>query len=203
MTEVHTAIAAENARHSAEEEDGAEPKPQLQIDLDVLEPRIGALRERFVRDAQRVAQGRYAAGMALGTFALWAVCVGLGVGFAIAQVKAIYGVGLMAGGVGAVASVLQRMRSERFTLNFQVGPGMLRAFGAVRPLLGGVFGMVIFCIIRAELVTPLKLPSEPGAAIAYVVVFAFLAGFNERFFRDILAGASQGYSEEGADRSSI
>jgi hypothetical protein len=198
-TEVQTAIVRENLKHVGK--DGGDmrvPGHGLEQDLAVLRPRIGAARLKFEREAQRAAQAIYAAGMGCGTIALWFLCGILGWILGEEHLRLIYGVGLLAGGLGAVASVLQRMRRNLLEVNFQTDTRLMLSFGAVRPLLGGLFGMVVFCIIRAELVAPFKLPTDAGAAVAYVAVFAFLAGFNERFFRDVLAGASQGYSEDPA-----
>jgi hypothetical protein len=39
------------------------------------------------------------------------------------------------------------------------------------------------------------LPKATGTALAYVAVFTFVAGFNERFFQDMLANASNARPE--------
>ncbi len=49
---------------------------------------------------------------------------------------------------------------------------------------------MIYLVIRAELISIFVLPKHTGAALAYVGVFAFVAGFNERFAQDVLANAS-------------
>ncbi len=73
---------------------------------------------------------------------------------------------------------------------------MLVVFGALRPLIGGVFGLVTFCVLKAGLISALVVPTGAGEQLAFVAVFAFAAGFNERFFQDMLAGASKGLGQD-------
>jgi hypothetical protein len=134
--------------------------------------------------------------MARGAFWLGLLCAAMGGCFILADIRAINGVGLLAGAVGACASVLQRMGSDTMELNFQAVNKMLLIFGGVRPFLGGVFGLVTFCVLKAGLISALSLPGGANAQLAFVTVFAFLAGFNERFFQDMLAGAGKGLGSE-------
>ncbi len=195
-TEVHAVISSENRRHPIEEDVGAPPTDHFQAELSALDPRVAGARQRFLKDAQRAAQLMYAIGIAYGAAGLGTLCALLGVFFILEHIPAVYGVGLLAGGVGSYASVLQRMSSSTLKLNFQVDKNMLEFFGAVRPFLGGVFGMVTFCVIKAGLISFLKLPTNQGMQIAFVTVFAFAAGFNERFFQDVLASAGKGLGGE-------
>jgi hypothetical protein len=89
------------------------------------------------------------------------------------------------------------MTKGTLDLNAQAGHKMIVAFGALRPFVGGIFGLVTFCVIRAELISVFVLPKATGTALAYVAVFAFVAGFNERFFQDMLANASNARAEPG------
>jgi hypothetical protein len=66
----------------------------------------------------------------------------------------------------------------------------------MRPVVGGVFGLVVYLVIRAELVSIFVLPHSTGTTLAYVAVFGFVTGFNERFAKDILANASNARTEE-------
>lgn len=197
-SQLFTAIGRENTRCPAGQGESTPPSEHLATDLNVIEPQIATTRQSFLQDAQRAAQLKYAKGMAVGAVVLGAVCALLGVGFALVEVQAVNGVAILAGGVGACLSVLQRMTSDDLKLNYQAGDKMLVAFGAVRPFVGAVFGMVTFCVLKAKLISALIVPQGVNEQLAFVTVFAFVAGFNERFFQDMLANASKGLGEEGS-----
>jgi hypothetical protein len=185
MTEVHTAIAQENLKHT--DLQAVERPKDMGTDLAVIAPRVAAAKAAFLEDAQRAAQTRYARGMAIGgiwMLGLWGAIVGC---LALDHLSIVYCIGLLAGGIGAAASVLRRMSAGTLTLNFKATKSMLTAYGGVRVFIGGVFGMVTFCILRAGLISELQLPPGRAKELAFVTVFAFVAGFNERFFQDALA----------------
>ncbi len=110
-TQVHTMIAGENQRCKRDQNESVPQSDQVTKDIDLIEPQITVARQRFLRDAQRAAQVRYAKGMAIGAALLGVVSGILGIGFLLSGVWAVNGVGLLAGGVGACVSVLQRMTS--------------------------------------------------------------------------------------------
>lgn len=195
-------VAAGRANESIPFEHGepVDPPDSLAADLESVEPQIQTTRDQFLEDAQRAAQQRYATGMAWGALALLVLSSSAGLIFLNWDVRAIDGVGLFAGGIGACVSVLRRMTSGALVLNFQTMGKLLTAFGALRPLVGGVFGQVTFCVLDAGLISAIHLPTDASARLSFVVVFAFAAGFNERFFQDMLATASQadGLREEAS-----
>ena len=119
------------------------------------------------------------------------VLCGLIIGIlAIDHTEVVNVVGLAAGAIGACVSVLERMTRGKLEINALSGDRMILAFGALRPAVGGIFGFVIYLVIRAELISIFVLPKHTGTALAYVAVFGFVAGFNERFAQDVLANAS-------------
>jgi hypothetical protein len=194
VSELHAAIARENHRYRAKQKKGAKPAQDFGSDLDVIKPKIQNVRDTLLKDAQRAARVKYAAGMAVGAAILALVCGLIGLAFLHDHIRAVNGVGLLAGGVGACASVFQRMGRDSLDLNYQAVGKMLTIFGAIRPFIGAVFGLVTFCILKGGLLSFLKIPSDPADQLAFVAAFAFLAGFNERFFQDMLASASSGIS---------
>jgi hypothetical protein len=109
-----------------------------------------------------------------------------------------------AGGLGAVVSVLARMSSSSsaFTIEYEVPKSSLRCLGMFRPFIGGVFGVAFFFAIKSQLMDVAG--SKPGFfAVAF---FAFLAGFSERWAKDILwsgapAPGSGGQSQPVAAKS--
>jgi hypothetical protein len=92
---------------------------------------------------------------------------------------------LAAGGVGAVVSVLTRMASQtrsgqdRFRLDYEVGRATSVLLGSFRPLLGGVFGVLLYALVRSKILQ--ITPPTGSQAYYFFAVLAFLAGFNERW----------------------
>jgi hypothetical protein len=94
-----------------------------------------------------------------------------------------------AGALGAIVSVLTRMRSDRFSLDYEVGRMAAFWLGAFRPFIGAVFGLVIYFALQSELLQ-LQRPVE-GKAYYFFTLFAFIAGFSERLTHVILGGAER------------
>jgi hypothetical protein len=89
-----------------------------------------------------------------------------------------------AGGLGAVVSVLSRMSSSAgaFTIEYEAPKSSLRSLGKFRPFIGGVFGVAFFFAIKSGLM------DVTGSDRGFFAVgfLAFLAGFSERWAKDIL-----------------
>lgn len=103
---------------------------------------------------------------------------------------------LIAGAVGAVVSVIQRINTGTFELDYDVGGPYAFFLGGLRPLIGGAFGMAITFAFSGGL---LHLPVSQGDKtvdqhLAYLVL-AFLAGFSERWAQDTLTSVLPGSSE--------
>ena len=148
--------------------------------------------------AQRAAQGRYGTGMVFGVLALAAVCAIIGGIFAVAGIAAWNGVALLAGGLGALVSVLQRMTSGTLKLDVRATRQMLLWLGAMRPVVGGLFGMAVFAILEGGLLPAITIPA--GSELAFFAGVGFLAGFNERFAQDMLASSGRGMTTAAAPR---
>ena len=103
--------------------------------------------------------------------------------------KSPAGIGLLcfsAGGVGAMVSVMSRMSTGSVRLDWEFGKDTLRTLGALRPFVGAVFGLMTFLALRSGIV---DLKVGDGSSY-YYIVFAFVAGFSERFAQDMLLGAA-------------
>jgi hypothetical protein len=88
---------------------------------------------------------------------------------------------IAAGAVGALVSVLARMSSgdeEKFNIDFEVGRPLLRRLGLYKPLVGAVFGVIMYFLLRSGLL--LTKPDADTELYFYGAV-SFLAGFSERF----------------------
>ena len=93
---------------------------------------------------------------------------------------------LIAGAVGAVVSVVQRINSGKFEVETDVG-GYPCFLGGLRPLIGGAFAMVISFAFTGGL---LHEPIAPGETTDHrrlaLLVLGFVAGFSERWAQDTL-----------------
>ncbi len=101
----------------------------------------------------------------------------------------VYGTALV-GALGAMVSVVARMNSNSFAVEYDVGRPTLRRLGAFRPLVGAIFGVVIYFVLASGLMYGDKGSNQ--RSFAFYAVFAFLAGFSERFVRDTLDGVQGG-----------
>jgi hypothetical protein len=97
---------------------------------------------------------------------------------------------LVAGSIGAVISVIQRINSGDFTLDYDVGRPYAMFLGGLRPLIGGAFALALSFAFTSG-ITHLPVSSsdpETNKRLAILVV-GFLAGFSERWAQDTLASA--------------
>jgi hypothetical protein len=152
---------------------------------------IGKVEAYYCSAANGQAQLVYFGGIAAVTLALAAICAPwLAITWA-APVAA-----LVAGAVGAVVSVIQRINTGTFDLEYDVGAPYAFFLGGLRPLIGGAFGMAITFAFSGGL---LHLPVAQGASTddrhLALLVLAFLAGFSERWAQDTLTSVLPGAAE--------
>jgi hypothetical protein len=99
---------------------------------------------------------------------------------------------LIAGAVGGVVSVVQRINAGHFDLEYDVGRPYAFFLGGLRPLIGGAFALAIaFAFKSGVLHLPLSTNHSNSEEHFALVVLGFLAGFSERFAQDTLAAAAQ------------
>jgi hypothetical protein len=100
---------------------------------------------------------------------------------------------LIAGAVGAVVSVIQRINSGSFELDYDVGGPYAFFLGGLRPLLGGAFGVAItFAFDGGLLHLPVAANETTNDRRLALLVLAFLAGFSERWAQDTLTSVMPG-----------
>jgi len=103
---------------------------------------------------------------------------------------------LAAGAVGAFVSVIQRINSGKFDLEYDVGGPYAFFLGGLRPLIGGAFATVITFAFDGGL---LHIPVAAGESTDHrrlaLLVLAFLAGFSERWAQDTLTSVLPGAAE--------
>jgi hypothetical protein len=94
---------------------------------------------------------------------------------------------LVAGALGAVVSVIQRINSGVFELEYDVGGPYTFFLGGLRPVLGGVFAIAITFAVSGGLVhLPVDTNPQADSRRFALLVLAFLAGFSERWAQDTL-----------------
>ncbi len=174
--------------------------------LDHLRNELGYARRYYERCTQRNAQFKYFAGMVLGLLVLagivfliaWAISrVG---NPDLAPVTFLGSLSLVAGGTGAMVSVMSRMTFGRLTLQYQAGSILLYLLGAFRPLIGGIIGLALNVLIVGTLL-PIAQPAEVAKQVYFYLGIAFIAGFSERWAQDMLAVA-KGSASPGASSTS-
>ncbi|WP_028066520.1 hypothetical protein [Solirubrobacter soli] len=152
----------------------------------------------FRRAAQRRAQMRYLGGVIGGLTVIAGVGALLSLGLAalpdLRDEAGMYLTSLIAGGMGALLSVLYGMTSGNLRLhtlfaNAESGRGPLVAAGALRPLLGALSGTVVYVLLQSGFI-PLQVP-DGAAGTHFFIAIAILAGFSERWARGVLAGTEE------------
>ncbi|HEV2902448.1 MAG TPA: hypothetical protein VGW30_04220 [Gaiellaceae bacterium] len=97
----------------------------------------------------------------------------------------------VAGTMGAFISVLMRMSSNSFRIDYEVGRSTIRRLGSFRPFIGAIFGVVLYFVVESGLLS-IDLESKSNSQeFFFYGSLAFLAGFNERFTNVILGKAEQ------------
>ena len=95
------------------------------------------------------------------------------------------------GTLGAFVSVLMRMSSNSFRVDYEVGRSTIRRLGSFRPFIGAVFGVAMFFLIKSGLLNIVVDADPPSDQFFFYGTLAFLAGFNERWTNVILGKAEQ------------
>ncbi|MBE2320609.1 hypothetical protein DVA67_031910 [Solirubrobacter sp. CPCC 204708] len=152
----------------------------------------------FARASQRRAQLRYLGGLGVGLLLTSAAGTGMTLGL-----EAVPETGdspwmlfamLLAGGLGAVLSVLFGMTSGNLKLHTlfahaESGIGPLVAAGALRPLVGALSGLLAYVLLQSGIV-PLEV-AEGAQGTHFFIALAIVAGFSERWTRGLLAGTEE------------
>jgi len=100
---------------------------------------------------------------------------------------------VVAGGIGTFFSVVLRMTTGSFHIDYEIGRRRLRLIGSFRPFIGAASGLALFFAAESGVV---KLPGATRVMPNYkefylLAFFAFLAGFSERFARETFLNADQ------------
>jgi hypothetical protein len=137
----------------------------------------------FQKHAERRAQIAYGLGMLIGMVPLFAVLSAIAI-LADVSLREPILVSLFAGGVGAIVSVMTRMAQGKLMLEREIGQFTAGLLGAMRPLIGAVFGALLFVLIDGNVIS-----IAPGGEDPTFVTYAglaFLAGFSERVANSVI-----------------
>lgn len=99
---------------------------------------------------------------------------------------------VVAGALGGVVSVVQRINSGQFSLTYDVGRPYLTFLGGLRAVLGATFALVLYFAVESGLLTIFAIPTDGTERFLGFLVLAFLAGFSERWAQDTLTSLGQG-----------
>jgi hypothetical protein len=183
-------------------------------DLDREEQRLVAgqrqelarIEEYYLRIAGKAGRIVYVSGMIVGALFIALVCALVAVGLAVwypqgwtANERYLL-LCTGAGAAGALTSVLARMNSigGSFTIDVELGRPLLRRLGLYKPFVGAIFGVAVYWIVTAGLLTT-QMPKEHNGRIFFFGIVAFLAGFSERFTGVIFGGAERLISGDPGD----
>ena len=171
-------------------------KAAVAVEVRQLVALRGDYRDAANGDAQLV----YFAGMAIGIAMLawlYVLANSLLQGEGIEE-RTIVGC-LVAGALGAVVSVIARINSGTFALDFDVARGYTLFLGALRPVIGSIFGLLAYFMLTSGFVDVFRLPGDDIQRFYFLCVIAFAAGFSERWAQDTLTGGLSGRGRAKAD----
>jgi hypothetical protein len=175
---------------------------QLEAAVRAEESNFQEARRYYRRTARRQAQLVYVGGMLLGVVALLGIVLGI---LAILHVTAdvrwfphkdqsigsltpLY-LCAISGALGADVSVASRIDENSFTVDFELGRVTLALLGAIRPLLGAVFGIAMYAALASGILDLFAVPKgDVTQQLLFFMVVAFLAGFSERWTKGVLGG---------------
>ena len=165
---------------------------RIQKALDNANNELKDTKDELRRLASRDTQWLYLLGMVPGILLLSLVAVWLATTETTLDEDPML-VALVAGGLGAIVSVMNRASSGKLELDYQAGWLLTTVSGFFRPVLGAVFGLAAYVFLNAGLLQITGLPgsqatgSEEDARIFFFAAIAFLAGFSERWAKDVLS----------------
>ena len=159
------------------------------------------IKEHFIKCAQRRALTEYYGGMlkGLGMILIIAVLTFFFGNFISLTIVTAFAGSLLAGGIGAIISVMQRMKSGVFNPDYEAGPGHNSRLGINRPIIGAVMGAVLYLLMMSGLL-PLNIPENGSKHLYYVFSIAFTAGFTERWAQGMLPS---GQSDENGGEEEL
>lgn len=94
--------------------------------------------------------------------------------------------GSIGGGIGAIISVMNRISSGNLNLSTDLDHKSTMIIGIMRPLIGGVFGILILILFNSGFSVFTLSGEDVTKVLSNFIILSFIAGFFERFVPDIL-----------------
>jgi hypothetical protein len=169
----------------------AHETPQRRTEaLELQRKELTAARKYFREAATGEAQIVYGMGMLAGIAALIVTALIVGGWTTAAGIDSTPFFGCMtAGAIGALVSVMSRITSGSFSLDYDVGRNYTLFLGGLRPLVGSIFGVALYFAVDSGLLEIFAVPKEDPQKLFFLLVIAFLAGFSERWAQDTLVSS--------------
>ena len=169
----------------------AHATPQRRTEaLELQRKELNAARKYFREAATGEAQIVYGMGMLAGIAALIVTALIVGGWTTAAGIDSTPFFGCMtAGAIGALVSVMSRITSGSFSLDYDVGRNYTLFLGGLRPLVGSIFGVALYFAVDSGLLEIFAVPKEDPQKLFFLLVIAFLAGFSERWAQDTLVSS--------------
>jgi hypothetical protein len=171
-------------------------KPSLQEPsaIELQKTAFANLQAMFERAARRQGQLTYMFGVLLGAVAVSILGMLLALFLPrgrLAGVDIPNMIGAFVGGaVGALVSVMTRLGNA--AIRYEVGRTWLRILGALRPLIGSMFGLAFFALASVGIL-PVKILSPE---FLFFAGLGFIAGFNERWAQGVVVRSGAGVIQE-------
>jgi hypothetical protein len=154
-----------------------------------LERELAQAQAYYRQSAQRQAQLEYLLGMLTAIIPAAIITAIIAVTAGLLDKPAT--VAVLGGAIGAIVSVMSRMSNGSIELKPESGKKTIRALGFMRPVIGGIFGAVVYVFLAGGIVEIVTPPTGTGE-LAFYGGLGFLSGFSERFAQDVIAeGASK------------
>lgn len=165
----------------------------------LIRKQLDIANDKFEQSAQRYAKIQYFWGMINGV-ALWILLAivlfqwipALQDGSVLAGFK-FAPLTLLAGGIGAIVSVMSRMTFDDLKLDYYSGGTLLKLLGGFRIVMGAILGTAIYVLVQSGLI-PISIPEDIEKVPFFFAGIAFIAGFAERWAQDMLLTAKSNSS---------
>jgi hypothetical protein len=164
-----------------------EAKGKKELALRLERRKLEKTRAYYHQAANGQAQLNYFGGMIIGALVLALLSLAIAVSYELPGIdnRDLFG-SITAGALGAFVSVMARIGSGQFRLDFDVGRRYPIFLGSLRPLIGAIFGVALYFAVTSSLLDVFNLPKNDNQRFYFLLVIAFVAGFSERWARDTL-----------------
>jgi hypothetical protein len=169
-------------------------------DLNQLRRELDSIYGTYRRLGLERGQVHYVTAAALGAV-LIVVIAGIAAAFLGPANPSIWPAVLAGGAVGALLSVLERLTRGALKVQFESGFAAMTMSGISRPVVGALSGLALFVLVKGSIVLPLIKASADTDQGFFFAGIAFIAGFSERFLKDVLGNATTALAGDSQEPS--